>query len=118
MNIWIRAALGSFIRAMRHLAVICLLGLVIGCSDQGPALGAVRWTVDGATCNGSGTILFFVDGEQIGSELMAAGQSSEDYPVEAGRRAIGARAGDDSLIWPSMPADVIEGETFVALLTC
>jgi hypothetical protein len=79
----------------------------------------VVWKIDAQTCRGVAPIDLFVDGGLVGTELIAAGGTSNAYPVSAGSHVIGASVADGAgLVWPSVTHNISAGGTFNAVLTC
>ena len=84
-----------------------LLVLLVACGDNDPTQPPtgngtrVRFAIDGVTCQGSGVLLMFVDGVQVGSESLAAGQASAWHSVTPGYHDLGARMQDNSFTWPT-----------------
>lgn len=102
-----------------------MLALAVACgsssdSSTAPAASAqVQWKVDGASCTGSATVLFFVDGTQIGQAVLAAGGSpSGFFTVTVTQHTLGARTSTSSIVWPSTTVNFTANEQFTQVLTC
>jgi hypothetical protein len=106
-------------------ALLILAAALVGCgsssdSSTAPAASAqVQWKVDGASCTGSATVLFFVDGTQIGQAVLAAGGSpSGFFTVTVAQHTLGARTSTNSVVWPSTTVTFTANEQFTQVLTC
>ena len=103
------------------VGLVLAVATACGKSDNGPAApttGSVNFRVDGLTCTGSATILFFIDGAQIGSEALAAGNTSTSYTVTSGSHTAGARTSTSSIIWPTGNITVPANGLWTVVLTC
>lgn len=104
-----------------RLVLGLFLGVVACSADSitGPEKGAVSFTVDAQSCRGSAAIDFFVDGARVGTETLAAGQTSRGYSVDAGSHVVGASVSNAAgFVWPSRTVAVPKNTTFNTVLTC
>ena len=105
---------------MRRAILVAVAILCAACHHDttAPQIAEVQFRVDGLTCTGSATILFFIDGAQIGSEALNAGQTSQAYLTTPGTHLAGARTATSSYTWPTGSFTFTANETFTVLLTC
>lgn len=107
---------------MRAIYVIgALLCVAISCGDStAPTpMTAVRFKVDKQTCVGTATLNFFVDGSQVGSGTLAAGDSSSVFRVTSASHTLGANyANIGGRGWGPFTVDLTDYESWTQLLTC
>lgn len=107
---------------MRNLFLGLAAAVLLGCGGDkatAPQTGEVIFKIDALTCTGTSSILFFVDGSQVGQQTLSAGQSSSPFEVDAGPHALGAReAASGGYVWPTTNATVPANTSYTATLTC
>ena len=108
---------------MRQLLLVFAALASLGCGKDSPAApepARVRWTLSATTCQGSGDIHLIVDGSIVGTETMAAGQTSQIHDVTPGQHFIEARTVvQPGIIWDSFAAVTIpSGQLFTRILEC
>lgn len=106
-------------RALLGIATLCGV-LACGGSDgpAAPAKGTVFFKVDALTCQGTGTIQFFLDGSNVGTETLSAGQTSQGYPTTAGSHVAGARLANSTYVWPNTTIQVTANGSYTDILPC
>lgn len=109
-------------RSLGMLA-LCALATVAACGSDStapapPPTSQFNFKIDALTCVGSGTILFFLDGSQIGAQAMSAGSSSSSFTTSPGPHTVGARAADNTFVWPTSNHSFPPNTLYTVVLTC
>lgn len=103
---------------MRY-ALLLLVAALAGCKDQGPdPLGSITFRPDAASCTGSALVELFVDGAQVGAATLAAGASSEPFPVAPGSHVVSAFSTTSFTEWDDDAVEVTSNANTTVVLPC
>lgn len=113
---------------MRKLALVLSLAALAACGSDSPAApatppaptqGPVYFRVDGVSCTGGGPITFYVDGQAVGTESLAAGGSpSAAHMAAIGSHGLGAKEVNAPFyVWPTT-VEYVSANGITFLLTC
>jgi hypothetical protein len=114
---------------MRRLLVVALSAILLACSGGGgsgptaPTTGAVVFKLDANTCppilgTSPISVIFFIDGNTIGTAAVSTTQSSPAYTVSAGSHVLSARVANTTYFWGNTNVTVLAGQTFSAVMPC
>lgn len=113
--------------AIRVGVLLTLVGLLSACGgDSGTSPSEqsyMQFRLDGNSCGAilgtlPVTITFFIDGNQAGTESIAAGQITRRFPVSAGSHVTSARVANTDYFWGNSTFTVQRNETFTVVLPC
>lgn len=99
---------------------VAMLPLMIACGggDDAPTTGTVYFKIDAATCRGtSANLKFFINGSQVGTEVVAVGSTSKGYETGAGSVVLSAQE-VGGFTWSPATHTVPAGGSFTLVLTC
>ena len=103
------------------LAALAAASVMMGCGgggDDAPTTGAVYFKIDAATCRGtSANMNLFINGTQVGNEVITVGGTSKAYSVGAGSVVLSAQE-VGGFTWVPKTYTVPAGGSFTLLLTC
>lgn len=103
------------------IAALAAASVMLGCGGGGgdaPTTGAVYFKIDAATCRGtSANMNLFINGTQVGNEVIAVGGTSKAYSVSAGSVVLSAQE-VGGFTWVPTTYTVPAGGSFTLLLTC
>ena len=103
------------------LAALAAASVMLGCGgggDDAPTTGAVYFKIDAATCRGtSANMNLFINGTQVGNEVITVGGTSKAYSVGAGSVVLSAQE-VGGFTWVPTTYTVPAGGSFTLLLTC
>jgi hypothetical protein len=106
----------------KRLAVIMLAVLAACGGDSGTQpspTGTLIFRLDAQTCTGTGTLNFFLDGTNIGTATISAGQSQSFANQPAGQHIAGAsEARIGGYVWPSATVMIPVNGTYTQVLSC
>ena len=99
-------------------AILLALSLLAGCdSVTEPDDVLVQFRIDAQTCTGTGTVSFFIDGQTVGTETLAAGGTSRNYSTTAATHVLGARE-NAGYTWGPINVDLTGQSAYTQILTC
>jgi hypothetical protein len=78
----------------------------------------VNFRIDALTCVGTETILFFIDGAQIGAQQLSAGATSSNFTASPGQHTVGARTASNGFVWPTSNHTFPANTVYTVVLTC
>lgn len=106
---------------IRTRLAICLFALTAACGgDSATATqkGTAIYTRDANTCTGASLSFdYFLDGVQIGSSALAAGQSAS-FPAAAGTHVFSARVTNTTASFASINGTIASGGSFTYTMIC